>query len=97
MRKHLVKDKFKRQQYLKKEKLRLVWKALYVNKFLPKRERNLCQYLLFKDKNYFVRIRNFCLLTGRARGIVHDFKISRHCFKDYASNGLLEGVSKSSW
>jgi small subunit ribosomal protein S14 len=97
MRKHLKKDKSRRIAFAKAEKLRLVLKALYINQFLPLRVRNMAHYILFQDKNYFVRIRNFCIITGRGRGILHSFKISRHCFKKYASNGFIEGISKSSW
>jgi len=44
-----------------------------------------------------VRLRNRCLLTGRARGYIRQFKISRLSFREMASNGLIPGVTKSSW
>lgn len=44
-----------------------------------------------------VRLHNRCQLTGRARGYYRKFKISRLCFREMASNGLIPGVTKSSW
>jgi len=43
------------------------------------------------------RIRNRCWKTGRPRGVFRDFGISRHVFREMAHQGLLPGVTKSSW
>ena len=43
------------------------------------------------------RIRNRCWKTGRARGFFRDFGLSRHVFREMAHQGLLPGVTKSSW
>ena len=44
-----------------------------------------------------VRLRNRCSITGRPRGFFRDFGLSRHVLREYASQGLLPGVTKSSW
>lgn len=44
-----------------------------------------------------VRLRNRCQFTGRGRGCLRKFKMSRLVFREYASNGLIPGVTKSSW
>ncbi len=44
-----------------------------------------------------VRIRNRCSQTGRARGYLRFFGVSRIVFRDLASAGLLPGVRKASW
>lgn len=44
-----------------------------------------------------IRIRNRCELTGRPRGFMRKFKLSRLTFREMASAGLLPGVTKSSW
>ena len=44
-----------------------------------------------------VRLRNRCQLTGRPRGFYRKFKISRICFREMASHGLIPGVVKASW
>lgn len=43
------------------------------------------------------RVRNRCALTGRARGNYQKFGISRLMFRELASQGLIPGVTKSSW
>ncbi len=44
-----------------------------------------------------VRLRNRCKLTGRARGYLRKFKVSRLCFREMALFGMIPGVTKSSW
>ncbi|HCS23114.1 MAG TPA: 30S ribosomal protein S14 [Alphaproteobacteria bacterium] len=43
------------------------------------------------------RIRNRCALTGRARGNYRKFGISRLMLRELASQGMIPGVTKSSW
>ena len=40
---------------------------------------------------------NRCTITGRPRGYFRDFGLSRHVLREYALQGLLPGVVKSSW
>lgn len=44
-----------------------------------------------------VRAHNRCTITGRPRGYYRDFGLSRHVLREYALQGLLPGVVKSSW
>jgi small subunit ribosomal protein S14 len=44
-----------------------------------------------------VRIHNRCLLTGRPKGYMRQFGISRIVFREMASKGLIPGVKKASW
>ncbi len=44
-----------------------------------------------------VRLSRRCLLTGRKRAFISRFKLSRIAFRELASNGLIPGVTKSSW
>lgn len=46
---------------------------------------------------YSTRQYNRCQLCGRPRGYMRKFKMCRLCFRKYASEGLLPGVTKSSW
>jgi len=43
------------------------------------------------------RMHNRCKLTGRPRGYMRQFGISRITFREMASAGLLPGVKKASW
>lgn len=44
-----------------------------------------------------VRVRNRCKLTGRPRGYMRDFGLSRVTFREMVVFGLIPGVTKSSW
>ena len=44
-----------------------------------------------------VRLHNRCKLTGRPKGYMRQFGISRISFREMASNGLLPGIKKASW
>ncbi len=44
-----------------------------------------------------VRLKNRCQLTGRGRGYIRYFGISRIMFRDMALNGKIPGVTKASW
>jgi small subunit ribosomal protein S14 len=43
------------------------------------------------------RFRNRCQLTGRPRGYMRGFGISRIVFRELANQGVLPGVKKASW
>ncbi|POY41254.1 30S ribosomal protein S14 [Flavobacterium alvei] len=44
-----------------------------------------------------IRLHNRCKLTGRPRGYIRQFGISRVTFREMANNGLIPGVKKASW
>ena len=44
-----------------------------------------------------VRLHNRCKLTGRPKGYMRQFGISRVTFREMANKGLIPGVKKASW
>ena len=44
-----------------------------------------------------VRKHNRCKLTGRPRGYMRQFGLSRVTFREMANQGLIPGVTKASW
>ncbi|MEO7523617.1 MAG: 30S ribosomal protein S14 [Ferruginibacter sp.] len=44
-----------------------------------------------------VRLKNRCALTGRPRGYIRHFGVSRNMFRDMALAGKIPGVTKASW
>ncbi|MFZ4456584.1 MAG: 30S ribosomal protein S14 [Bacteroidales bacterium] len=83
-------------------KAREVKRAKLVAKYAAKREQ------LKKDGNYEalqalpknaspVRLHNRCSITGRPKGYVRQFGVSRIQFREMASAGLIPGVKKASW
>jgi small subunit ribosomal protein S14 len=89
-RERLVKLKYDRRQMLKK-----------IVKDLNKsdEERLAAKISLNKlPKNSSpVRLRNRCQFTGRSRGFLRKFKMSRLCFREMANQGLIPGIIKASW
>ncbi len=43
------------------------------------------------------RLRNRCHLTGRSRGYIRMYGVSRIAFRDLARAGKIPGIRKSSW
>lgn len=43
------------------------------------------------------RLKNRCEISGRPRGYLRKFKMSRIKFREYAHKGQIPGVKKSSW
>jgi small subunit ribosomal protein S14 len=43
------------------------------------------------------RYRNRCKVSGRARGYIREFGVSRIVFRELAREGMLPGVKKASW
>jgi small subunit ribosomal protein S14 len=78
-----------------------------------KRERMVAQYAAkraaLREANDFagldklpknaspVRLKNRCQLTGRPRGYIGYFGVSRNVFRDMALAGKIPGVKKASW
>lgn len=46
----------------------------------------------FKVQGYFR-----CLACGRPRGYIRKFALCRICFRELANQGVIPGVTKSSW
>jgi len=44
-----------------------------------------------------IRLHNRCQLSGRPKGYMRHFGISRINFREMALNGLIPGVKKASW
>ena len=44
-----------------------------------------------------VRLHNRCKLTGRPKGYMRQFGLSRVMFREMANMGLIPGVRKASW
>lgn len=83
-------------------KAREVKRARMVEKYAEKRARLKAEgdweELQKLPKNSSrVRLHNRCKLTGRPKGYMRQFGISRINFREMASSGLIPGVKKASW
>ncbi|MDR0324294.1 MAG: type Z 30S ribosomal protein S14 [Treponema sp.] len=50
-----------------------------------------------KTPKYKTRKVNRCRICGRPRAFLRKFEMCRLCFRKLASEGLIPGVTKSSW
>lgn len=89
-RERLVKLKWDKRQELRNKS---------TNMNLSDEEREQARIALNKmpRDSSIIRLRNRCQLTGRARGYLRKFKLSRLSFRELASAGMIPGVTKSSW
>lgn len=89
-RERLVNLKWEKRQEMRK-------KSIDIN--LSEEERIAARTALNKmpRNSCIVRLRNRCQLTGRPRGYLRKFKLSRLTFREMALAGLIPGVTKSSW
>ena len=83
-------------------KAREVKRAKLVEKYAEKRaklkEEGDYQALSRLPRNSSkVRMHNRCSETGRPKGYMRQFGVSRIVFREMASNGLIPGVRKASW
>ena len=83
-------------------KAREVKRAKLVAKYAEKRKALIAAgdyeslQLLPKNASY-VRLHNRCKISGRPRGYMRQFGISRIDFRELASAGWIPGVKKASW
>ncbi|MBI2098312.1 MAG: type Z 30S ribosomal protein S14 [Candidatus Wildermuthbacteria bacterium] len=50
-----------------------------------------------KKPKFSSRTLNRCFRCGRKRGYMRDFDLCRICFREMANQGLIPGITKSSW
>ncbi|GMN52742.1 hypothetical protein TIFTF001_021901 [Ficus carica] len=94
-----IRDNHRRQLAARFELQRKLYKAMANDTTLPDdvRQENRMKLSRLPRNSSFTRIRNRCVYTGRARGIVSLFRMSRIVFRDLANKKLLDGVLKASW
>ena len=74
-------------------------KAIAMDKSKPMEERFAARLKLAElpRNSSKTRIRNRCELTGRARGYYRKLKLCRNQLREMASQGMIPGMTKSSW
>ena len=50
-----------------------------------------------REPKFRVRKYNRCRICGRPRGYLRKFEMCRICFRKLANEGMIPGVTKSSW
>ncbi|MDR3187161.1 MAG: 30S ribosomal protein S14 [Holosporaceae bacterium] len=88
-----------RRKVAAKKVRRAQLKAIIMDKNAAPEERFAAQLKLaaMPRTSSATRIRNRCMITGRARGVHRKFNISRIMLREMAAEGLIPGVYKASW
>lgn len=89
-------DMVRREMVRDAEVPRLILKSIVLSSRLPGVVRSAAQRQLAEmpRNTSATRIRQRCVLTGRPRAIVTEFRMSRIAFRDLASFGKIPGVCK---
>lgn len=96
----IVQKNFKQREIFKiNEKKKIILKCIYNNFFFDKsiRIKNKKKFFLFNTNSSITRIKNRCIITGRAGRVFKRFKLTRHVFKQLASKKFLPGLVKYNW
>jgi ribosomal protein S14 len=95
----LLRDQKRRSLVVQYELKRRQYKLIIQNLSLSPEIRSQAVKLLhgLPRSSTEVRLRRRCVLTGRSRGVLRQWRISRIKFRELASQGRIPGVSKSSW
>ena len=90
----LKKDLSFRFNYFLLENDYRILKSIANNKILPLNIR----LKAFHNLNFLklTKIRNICIFTGRSRGVIKKFGLSRFIFRNYADNGYISGLKRAS-
>ena len=95
----VLRDKKRRTLFLKNELKRVQYKSIIKNFDISGETKDEYAFKLNKlvRNSSKVRIKNRCILTGRAKAVYRFCRLSRIRFRELAAQGLLLGVSKASW
>ena len=97
--KAIRRDRQRRETVAKFERERLHLRAILRNRILPEVvQRRASEDLARHPPDAsLTRVRNRCVQTGRGRGVVGEFGLSRMKFRKLADFGMLAGVTRSTW
>jgi len=77
-------------------RMRIVQKYAALRKELKEKGEYAALQKLPRDSSP-TRLHNRCAISGRPRGYIRRFGISRIAFRDLALDGKIPGVTKASW
>lgn len=94
-----LKDNKKRILYKKTEIFQKILKTLTLHTTCKSSLNLILHKLLFfklKKDNFKSRIKNYCIITGRSRGVFKKLRVSRISLRKLGSDGLFFGLKKAS-
>lgn len=95
----MLRDVQKRRSFEKHNEERILINAVWKNDFLPKEIRDFAYSDIQKHPrdSTVLRINRRCSVTGRARGVFHQFRVSRFVFRNEADYNKISGAQRAHW
>jgi len=95
----MLRDVQKRRSFEKHNEERTLINAVWKNDFLPQELKDLAYQEIQKHPrdSTVLRINRRCTVTGRARGIFHQFRVSRFIFRHNADYNKISGAQYAIW
>ncbi len=95
----MLRDVQKRRTFAKFHEERIKINAVWKNNILPEELRDLA-YRKVQEvprDSTVQRINRRCAVTGRPRGIFHQFRVSRFIFRNEADYNRISGARRADW
>ncbi|KAF2229871.1 glucocorticoid receptor-like (DNA-binding domain) [Viridothelium virens] len=95
----VIRDHTKRKVFEQFEPQRQALRYIIRNTTLPQRTRAQAQLQLSQMHCYTnpTQIKNRCIMGGKGRWVIRDFRMARYQFRLNALEGNIPGVKKASW
>ena len=95
----MLRDVQKRRMFAKHNEERIKINAIWKNTILPKELRDFAyrQIQSHPRDSTVLRINRRCAVTGRARGVFHQFRVSRFIFREQADHNRVSGAQRADW
>ncbi len=93
--KQLKREKLIKKFFEKRQELKKIVSDVHVSE--EERQKAIFDLNQLPKNSSPIRSRNRCQLTGRPRGYLRKFKLSRLCFRELANAGYIPGIVKASW
>ncbi len=95
--KFIERDKLNRSVYKKQELVRNLLLSITKDQHLPISTRLKASMQLQELNGFRNSIHNRCIITGRGRGVLRAYRLSRVIYRKFAVNGYLPGINKAAW
>lgn len=95
----MLRDVQKRRSFDKHHEERIRINSIWKNDILPQEIKDLAyrQIQSHPRDSTALRINRRCAVTGRARGIFHQFRVSRFVFRAEADYNKVSGAQRAHW
>lgn len=91
----ISRDEILRLIFLKKEIKRILLKSIIKNQQVRPLSRGFCTYKLQREKNFFSRQKNICIITGKSGGVYSLTHTSRQMMNKLLQEGFLTNVKSN--